>query len=273
MPTTYSTDLRLALLGNGEDAGTWGNYTNTNLGTLLEQAICGLTSVDVSSGAVTLTTVNGATDQARSAVLAATGTPSTTAIITIPNVNKTYYVNNTTAQSLSIQTSGGSAYTMPASSLALVYCDGSNNVVGPSSSTYSSFTNPLLTGIRETATVSATAATGTINYDYLTQAVLYYTTSAAANWTVNFRGNSSTTLASLLSTGQSVSVTFLVTQGATPYYNTAITIDGASYSPVWQGGIAPTAGNASGIDAYTYAIIKTSSSPTYTVLASLTQFK
>jgi hypothetical protein len=132
-------------------------------------------------------------------------------------------------------------------------------------------TNQLATTIRETATVSATAATGTINYDTLTQVVLYYTTNASGNWTVNFRGNSGATLDSVMSTGQSLSSTFLVTQGSTAYYNSAVTIDGNSVTPKWQGGTAPTSGNASSVDAYSYVIIKTGSA-TFTVLASQTKF-
>jgi hypothetical protein len=124
----------------------------------------------------------------------------------------------------------------------------------------------------EVTTISATAATGTINYDVTTQSVLYYTTSASANWTVNVRGNSSTSLDTLMSTGQALTVVFLVTQGATAYYNNAFTIDGSSVTPKYQGGTAWTAGNASGIDAYSYTIVKTGSA-TFTVLAAQTQFK
>jgi hypothetical protein len=124
----------------------------------------------------------------------------------------------------------------------------------------------------EVITVSATAATGTINYDITTQPVLYYTTNASANWTVNFRGNSTTSLNTLMSTGQALTVVFLVTQGTTAYYNNAITIDGTSVTPKYQGGTAWSVGNASAIDAYSYTIIKTGSA-TFTVLASQTQFK
>jgi hypothetical protein len=132
-------------------------------------------------------------------------------------------------------------------------------------------TNSLITEIRETATISATAATGTIAYDALTQVVLYYTTDASGNFTVNFRGNSGTSLDSVMSTGQSLSATFLVTNGATAYYNSAVQVDGSSVTPKWQGGSAPTSGNASSIDSYTYVIIKTGSA-TFTVLASVTKF-
>jgi hypothetical protein len=137
----------------------------------------------------------------------------------------------------------------------------------------SSATAIVLNDAAEVATVSATAATGTINYDITTQSVLYYTTSASANWTVNFRGSSGTSLDTLMSTGQSMTVAFLVTQGATAYYNSAVQIDGTTSGVTtrWLGG-APTAGNASGIDSYRYLIIKTGSA-TFTVLASNTQFK
>jgi hypothetical protein len=125
--------------------------------------------------------------------------------------------------------------------------------------------------ILEVATVSATAATGTIAYDVTTQSVLYYTTDASGNFTVNFRGSSGTSLDTIMATGESLSATFLVTNGASAYYNSAVQVDGSSVTPKWQGGSAPTSGNASSIDSYTYVIIKTASA-TFTVLASVTKF-
>ena len=130
----------------------------------------------------------------------------------------------------------------------------------------------VLVNAAETTTVSATAATGTINFDVTTQSVLYYTSNASANWTVNFRGSSGTSLNTLMSTGQTMTVAFLVTQGTTAYYNSAVQVDGTSVTPKYQGGTAWSAGNASGIDVYTYTIVKTASA-TFTVLASQTQFK
>jgi hypothetical protein len=125
--------------------------------------------------------------------------------------------------------------------------------------------------ILEVATISATAATGTINFDTTTQSVLYYTTNASGNFTVNFRGSSGTTQNTIMATGESLSATFLVTNGSTAYYNSAVTVDGSSVTPKWQGGTAPTSGNASAIDSYTYVIIKTGSAA-FTVLASVTKF-
>jgi hypothetical protein len=129
----------------------------------------------------------------------------------------------------------------------------------------------VLNDAAEVATVSATAATGTINYDVTTQSVLYYTSNATGNWTLNVRASSGATLDSVMSIGQSVTIAFLVTQGSTAYYQTAFDVDGNGQTMRWIGG-APTAGNANGIDSYRYLIIKTTSG-TFTVLASVTQFK
>ena len=133
-------------------------------------------------------------------------------------------------------------------------------------------TGSVLVSPEERTTVSATAATGTVNFDAATQSVLYYTTNASANWTLNIRGTSGTTLTSILAVGDSITVTFLATNGATAYYNNVLQIDGTTVTPKWQNGVAPTAGNASSIDAYVYAIVKTASTPTYTVFASQTKF-
>lgn len=126
--------------------------------------------------------------------------------------------------------------------------------------------------INEPATISATASTGTINFDVTTQSVLYYTTNATGNFTLNFRASSGTSLNTLLSTGDSICVSFLCTNGATAYYNSAVQVDGSSVTPKYQGGTAWTSGNASGIDSYNFVIFKTGSAA-FTVLTSQTQFK
>ena len=133
-------------------------------------------------------------------------------------------------------------------------------------------TGSILVGPEERTTVAATAATGTIAYDAITQGVLYYTSNASANWTLNIRGDSGTTLSSILAVGDAITVTHLVTQGATAYYNSAVQIDGSAVTPKYQGGTAFAAGNASSIDAYVYTVVKTAATPTYTVFASQTKF-
>ena len=125
--------------------------------------------------------------------------------------------------------------------------------------------------VAEKVTTEATAATGTINYDVLTQAVWNFSTDAAGNWTLNVRGDGSTSLDSIMDSGESITIVHVVKQGSSAYYNSAFQIDGSSVTPEWQGGSAPTGGNVNSLDAYTYTIIKTGSA-TFTVLAAQTQY-
>ena len=122
--------------------------------------------------------------------------------------------------------------------------------------------NLILKSPEERYTVSATAATGTIAFDSQTQGVLYYTTNATANFTLNF-----TNVNANLITGDSITCIFLNTNGATPYYPTVFQIDSSAVTPKWSGGTAPAAGNASSIDAYSFTIIKTANAA-FTVLAA-----
>jgi len=133
-------------------------------------------------------------------------------------------------------------------------------------------TSSVLISPIETADIVASAATGTINVDTITSSLWQYTTVATGNFTLNIRGNSSTTFNSLLSVGQSMTVAFLNTNGTTPYVLSNLTVDGNSITPQWQNGNVPLVGNASSTDAYTFLILKTATN-TYTVLASLATFK
>jgi hypothetical protein len=128
-----------------------------------------------------------------------------------------------------------------------------------------------VTTVVETATIVAAASTGTINIEFSTNPTVYYTSNATANWTLNVRGTSGETLNSVLSTGQIATVTFLATNGVTPYRPTVFQVDGSAVTPKWMGGTAPTVGNANSIDAYTLAIIKTGSAA-FTMLASQSRF-
>jgi hypothetical protein len=125
--------------------------------------------------------------------------------------------------------------------------------------------------IAEPANVVGSAPSATTNFYVNSGAVQYYTTNAANNWTINIAFSSGTSLNTAMATNDSISITMLATQGSTAYYNSAVTIDGTSVTPKWQGGSAPTSGNASGIDSYTYVILKVGSA-SYTVLASQTKF-
>jgi len=356
MASSYSTDLQLELMVTGENAGTWGDKTNTNLN-LLQQAIVGYQEIDVASADVTLTMSQAAISNARNMVLKLTGTLAANRNVNVPDgIEKTYIIVDGTTRagfSLTIKTVSGTGVAIPAAKSVIVYADGTNvndvfflkdvvedttpqlggnldangnnilidstNFIGDEngneqikfattasavneiSVTNAATTNPpsvSATGgdtnidlnltpkgigrvtfngagkiqqLAEKVTNSATAATGTVDYDVITQAVLNYTTDASGNWTLNIRGDASNSLDSIMDTGESITIAHLVSQGGTAYYNSAVTIDGSSVTPEWQGGSAPTGGNASSIDVYTYTVIKTGSAA-FTVLAAQTQF-
>jgi len=159
------------------------------------------------------------------------------------------------------------------SATELGYLDGVTSAIQTqigtkANSTSPTLTTPVIISPEERMTVSATAATGTINFDAATQGVLYYTSNASANWTLNVRATSGATLNSILATGDAITVAFLVTNGSTAYYQTAFQIDGSAVTPKYSGGTAPASGNASSIDVYTYTIVKTAATPTYTVFGA-----
>jgi hypothetical protein len=376
MATTYSTDLKLAIMATGENAGTWGQITNTNLN-LLQQSITGYQSVSIAGGAQTtaLTMSNGAISNARNAVIKLTGTITGNQVVTIPDgISKIYTVVNGTTGAFTVQfkTVSGTGVTWATTdkTTKIIYSDGTNVIntgllaaivydtspklggdldvngnsiitasgsnanvnitpdgtgdvylnadtvrVGDSAAAATLTTNGAgdltvntnsgsnagsivltngangnitltpngigkvalvgggkIKSLAETTTVSASAAGGTINFDTITQAVLYYTVAANAAFKVNLRGSSTVSLNSYMATGESITVAFLATQGGTAYYTTNVQIDGTNITPLWQGGSTPTQGNASATDVYTYTAIKTATS-TFTVLASQTQFK
>ena len=127
----------------------------------------------------------------------------------------------------------------------------------------------IVKGLNEDVNVVASAATGTINFDVGTASIWYYTTNATANHTLNFRYSSGVSLNTFMATGDSLTVVWLNTNGATPYYPNAFQIDTVSVTPKVPAAI--TAGNASAIDAYSFTIIKTGSAA-WTVLETQQKF-
>jgi hypothetical protein len=123
----------------------------------------------------------------------------------------------------------------------------------------------------EGISVSSVASTGTINVDLTTQSTIFNTTNATGNFTINFRGNASNSLDSVLAVGESITAAFLTNNGATAYYNTSVTVDSATPTVRWQNGVTPTAGNTNSTDIYSYIILKTAAA-TFTVFATLTKF-
>jgi hypothetical protein len=131
---------------------------------------------------------------------------------------------------------------------------------------------PLLTSPEEVVNISASASTGTVAVDFSTAGVTFATANASANWVANLRGNVSTTLNSLIAVGQSITHVYINTNGTGVFYPTGYQIDGTAVTPKWQAAGTPTTGNANSLDAYSFTVIKTDSTPTYTVLASQTRF-
>jgi hypothetical protein len=131
MASTYSPNLRLELIGTGDQQGTWGATTNTNLGTLLEEAIGGYTSVTVSDVAdTTLTTNNGSADQSRNAVINLTGTISAARNVVCPAIEKVYIVRNATTggYAVTFKVSGQTGVSIPNGSTYLLYINGTDAV-------------------------------------------------------------------------------------------------------------------------------------------------
>jgi len=157
MASTYSTNLRLELIGTGDQQGTWGNTTNNNLGTLLEEAIGGYVTVDATAGNVTLTTVNGASDQSRNMVVNVTGTPGASRDVICPAIRKVYIVKNSTDSSIVFKTASQSpGITVPVGSTVFTYVNGTDvvNVTGSIASQNSnsvSITGGSITGITDLA--------------------------------------------------------------------------------------------------------------------------
>ena len=374
MSSSYSSNLRVELIGSGDQAGTWGTTTDNNFAYIFDAAIAGYQAVTISSTNQALTYVNGPTssaalNQSIYAILKFNSAAAASAIYA-PPVSKTYIIWNNSSYTITIYnstvigntTAAGTGVAIAAGNKVMVWSDGTNfyevqaqnltgtlaivnggtgqttanaafNALAPSQTSASgkylksdgtntswdqidistgditgtlpvanggtgvtsstgsgnnvlstsptlatpSISTPTFTtygnikALFETATITASAPSATTNFDVTTQAVQFYTSNASTNFTLNIRGDGSTTLNSILSTGQSVTLALLVTNGATPYYPNVIQIDGSAVTPKWQTGNAPTGGNASSIDVYTFAVVKTASA-TFTVLASQTKF-
>jgi hypothetical protein len=213
--------------------------------------------------------------------IAATGTGGTITAVSVATANGlagTSSGGSTPALTLSTSVTGvvkGNGTALSAATVGTDYVAPGTATNFTALQTFSGTSSNLaakLLNAKEAATVSATAATGTINFDVTTQSVLYYTTDATGDWTLNVRASSGTSLNSALSNGESVTIAFLTTQGPATYYQTGLTIDGSAVTPKWQGGTAPTTGNPNSVDIYVLTIIKTASA-TFSVFASQTRFQ
>ena len=164
MASTYSTSLKLTLIGDGDQSGIWGQTTNTNLGTLLEQAITGVQSIVMSDANYTLTNFNGVLDESRNAILVVTGTNNAVRDLIPPVVKKLYTIVNNTTGGYAIRVIGasGTGVNIPNGTTCLVYCDGTNFVNGLSGSSGNFTVNGTLFATTANATtVNATTVNAT----------------------------------------------------------------------------------------------------------------
>jgi hypothetical protein len=130
-----------------------------------------------------------------------------------------------------------------------------------------------ITNGAENAYIIVGAPTSTANVYLANGSVQFYTSNTTTNWTTNISWSSGTTINTVMSVGDCVTLALITSQGGSAFYSSTVKIDGTTVNPRWQGGgVAPSAGNANGIDVYTYTIIKTSATPTYSVLAAQTQY-
>jgi len=180
---TYSQSLKLTLLANGEGAGTWGQTTNTNLGTLLEQAITGVQSIVMSDADYTLSNLNGASDEARNPVLVVTGTNNAVRDIIAPLVNKQYLVVNNTTGGYSIRIRGATGFTVtiPNGTKVPVYCNGTNFFSAEPNYTTGNFTVAGNLSVLGNTNAAAATFTGNVAALNISTANVTATGNVAAN--------------------------------------------------------------------------------------------
>jgi hypothetical protein len=165
MASTYSTTLRIELIGNGDQSGTWGDTTNSNLGDLIEAAITNVVDITFANATYTLSANNGLPDEARNAVLNLIGTNSTAQNLIAPAVEKTYIVKNATGAAVTIKTSGGTGVAVATGTTRIVWCDGTNFYTAASQTVVAAGTGMNTVVVGDTTTINlANTAVAAGNY-------------------------------------------------------------------------------------------------------------
>lgn len=289
MATTYSTSLKLALIGDGDQSGIWGQTTNTNLGTLLEQAITGVQSITMIDANYTLTSFNGTLDEARNAVLVVTGTNSAVRDLIPPLVEKLYTIQNNTTGGYAIRVIGssGTGVNIPNGTACLVYCDGTNFYSGLSGTSGNFTVNGNVTAVNLSTTSNVTATsfllgnnatiTNTLTSANVSATSLFATTSNATTFngtTANVTTVNATTVNSTNVNTSNVTITGGTITGlasALPVASggTGLTSPGTSGNVLTSNGTAwVSSAVVNGIQAQTFT-----SNGTFTIPAGITALK
>jgi hypothetical protein len=172
MASTFSPSLRIELIGDGDQSGIWGQTTNTNLGTLIEQAIAGVVSITMIDANYTMTNFNGVSDEARNQVIVLTGTNTAQRNLIAPLVEKTYIIRNSTTGGFAVQIIGssGTGVVIPNGVTTTVYCDGTNFFSALSGSVGNFTVNGNLGVTGTTALTGATSLSAALTYGGVTLA-------------------------------------------------------------------------------------------------------
>ena len=158
MSSTYSTNLAIELIGTGDQAGNWGSTTNTNLGTLIEQAISGYVTQAVATGTDTVITIpNGASGVARNMYLELTGTGGASTNLIVPSNKKLYFIYNNSTGAVTVKVSGQTGVSVPVAAKIVLVSNGTDVVTATNYMTGATFPSPTLTGVP----VAPTASPGT----------------------------------------------------------------------------------------------------------------
>lgn len=257
MPSTFSSNLRFEIIQNGAQANTWGTTTNTNIGTLIEQSIAGLVSVDVTGADVTLTSLNGASDQARQMIINVTGAPSAARTVFAPTVSKVYIVANNSSKDVDIQTTAlGVPYTIQPGLATIVYTDGTDfySATGDALPT----TGGTISGnlnVLGALTKSGYTVLNANNFN--TYAPTNTGTGASGTWGINISGNAATATSATNATN----ATYASNPASGGSFITSSNIGSQSVNYASSAG---TAGSATNITAYTInQSVGTSNAPTF----------